>query len=94
MFWKLLRSVRGLTEDRLFCCLYAAFLNESINREIITGRNLEPGWIWLNGSWNRSRTYIILPLIVVTKKGNEDCCIEDRPETTYEAEDERNWIDS
>lgn len=42
MFWKLLRSVRGLAEDRLFCCLYAAFLNESINREIITGRNLEP----------------------------------------------------
>lgn len=49
MGWETGLLVDGSPGDKPYCCESAAFLSESIIREIITGRNLEPSASHLGG---------------------------------------------
>ena len=60
--------IDGSPRDQPFCCESAAFFNESIIREIITGRYLKPEVSQLNRrTRNKNRTHTTLPLIVMKK---------------------------
>jgi len=73
--WKNLMLTDVSPSDQPVCCTSAAFFNESINRDIITGRYLERPSVGPPCSKNIKPkawwTYTTFPLIVVTKTDHE-----------------------
>jgi len=71
--WKNLMLTDGSPRDQAVCCVSAAFFNESINRDIITGRYLKPplvGSLCVKNINPSVGTYTTFPLIAVTTNGS------------------------
>ena len=61
--------IDGSPRDQPFFCESAAFFNESIIRDIITGRYLKPAVSQLNGETRtKNGTHTTLPLIVMNEE--------------------------
>ena len=92
MLWSWLRFEDGSPRDQSFRSGSAAFLNESIIREIITGKYLNKVVSRSNERCNlNAGAYTTLPLIAA-KKNNEDDCTDSRVVATYVAG--MSWIAS